>query len=1131
MKLVPGVIDTNQTRDVTNPNAIANITINGNTAAKNFSVDGITDMDTGSNGTLHYEPNMDSVQEVKVLSSNYQAEFGRNSGGTITVVTKSGTQSFHGSGWWNHRHEGLNANDWFNKQNFNANTPNAVCTGCYGITPRQKYRYNVDGYSIGGPIYIPGHVNTDKKKLFFFFSQEYTGQLATNALQQKTVPSTIEDGIGTTAAECGGVAGCSDFSQQLLSNGCHFGEVTNSTGVITGGGPGGTQTTTNNCKGADQLVVPGTATNFAVGSNGFCCVIPAGMISPQGQAMLEYFPLPNFIPTGSNANQFNFQAQSPAQHARRNDTLRVDVNPTSKLTAYFRYINDHDDMASLFNGISFIGNEARGNGQTGNPVDSIDHPNPGHGYAGSAIWTISPTLVNEFTVGEDWNTWSWYFSPASLGERSRNSTYNPGLNPPTLFDLPTSPKGVNGYDPLLPAFQFGSDLPNMTSYTDPGTDDYFNANTIWTFEDNVSKVVGQHQFKTGFYYETNTKIQPAGVAYAGAFNFTTDSQNPNNAGDGFANAILGNFDTYSQQSKRTVFNVTYQNLEFYVQDNWRVTRRLTLDLGIRFYHQSPQIDTNDTFAEFVPSLFDATPSGVPRIFVPACAVAYTPPATCPSASQRSTDPGTPGSIFPVSYVGSYVPATGNPANGMHVLGQGGVPQTTYNQSWLAPGPRIGFAYDVFGDGKTAIRGGFGAFFNRLDGNQVYNMSGQPPAAFTEADNQDSLTNLATNGTGQPFALPQTPAQGVIAPGSVNFFGGKVPWDTVRNGSLGIQQNVGFSTVVDVSWVGNFGRHSAITKNLNPVALGADFLPANISAVTGKSLTQNGSVLERTVYPGWQNITQEYFGGYVNYNALDVSVQRRLSNGFLIGGSYTISKALGVTAFDPLVPNNNQRNYGPTSVDRRQNLLINYSYDLPNLGQKMDNKFVGAVLDHWTFSGLTTLQSGAPINPTFTSSSSADITGTTSETPRPNYLGGAKNLQAINFGACTGWGSPGPGTVFVFNPCAFAPPTQGTATGCSATCLGTVTNGDFYGKGLDTWDLTLEKRIPVGKNERRAFRLQFQAYNAFNHPQFITVNSTATYSASITGLTVNSQSPNNSKFGEATGDSGYRILSLNLRFEF
>ncbi|HVY94713.1 MAG TPA: carboxypeptidase regulatory-like domain-containing protein, partial [Bryobacteraceae bacterium] len=173
MKLVPGVIDTSTTRDVTSPGAIGGITINGNTSAKNFTVDGITDIDTGSNGTLHYEPNLDSIQELKVLTSNYQAEFGRNSGGTITVVTKSGTQEFHGTAAWNHRHEEFNADSWAN----NHTLKNGAAT------PRVPYRYNVETYSIGGPAYIPKVANKEKKHLFFFWSQEYTGQYVAGATQ------------------------------------------------------------------------------------------------------------------------------------------------------------------------------------------------------------------------------------------------------------------------------------------------------------------------------------------------------------------------------------------------------------------------------------------------------------------------------------------------------------------------------------------------------------------------------------------------------------------------------------------------------------------------------------------------------------------------------------------------------------------------------------------------------------------------------------------------------------------------------------------------------------------------------------------------------------------------------------
>ena len=188
MRLVPGVIDTGaQGRDVTSPNQLRGFTIQGNsTLTMNFTVDGVTDMDTGSNSTLHYEPNMDAIQELKVLTSNYQAEFGRNSGGTITVVTKNGTQDFHGSGNWSHRHEEFNADSWGNNHTLkNINGLNVA-------TPRPDYRFNIETYSIGGPMYIPKVANKDKKRLFFFWSQEYTGQFVPGSTQTTYMPTALE---------------------------------------------------------------------------------------------------------------------------------------------------------------------------------------------------------------------------------------------------------------------------------------------------------------------------------------------------------------------------------------------------------------------------------------------------------------------------------------------------------------------------------------------------------------------------------------------------------------------------------------------------------------------------------------------------------------------------------------------------------------------------------------------------------------------------------------------------------------------------------------------------------------------------------------------------------------------------
>src|ERR1039457_6959572 len=665
LKLIPGVVDISYNgtnagnRDVTSPNAIRGITINGNTSALNFTVDGITDIDTGSNSTLHFEPNADSIQEMKVLVSNYQAEFGRNSGGAITVVTKSGTQQFHGSLVWNHRHEGFNANQWEN----NLKGRNLLDVPVAQIS---RYRFNVETYTFGGPVFIPKHFNTEKKKLFFFWSQEYTGQFVGGGSQPKYTPTALERQ--------------GNFSQTFNNNGTLY-----------------------------PIIDPTTGAQFPGN------IIPASRITPLGQAMLNFFPLPNFAGTGSQANIVNYFESASATHPRRNDVLRVDTYLTSKLSGYFRYINDHDDMLALYQGVQFSNDKGGLLGDAG--IAPIDHPNPGHGYSGTVTYQFSPTLINEFTVGKSWNTWSYYTADAG---RSEDRSLLPP--PPVLFPIPTTaPAGgsaTNGYFNLLPQFQFGAVQSGASAmnFTRNGTTagNYENFNTIWSYQDNISKVVGKHTFKAGVYLENNHKIQPSTPPYAGSFNFSPDTNNGlGNTTNGYANALLGNVQSYQQATARAVFDVQFWNAEFYIQDNWRVTSRLTLDLGVRFYHQTPQEDLNHTFPNFDPSLYSKAKA--PRLYIPGTS----------GGKRVAIDPGT-GAVAPVTYIGLYVPNSGDPANGMHLLGLNGVPLAPYSQSALAAAPRFGFAYDLTGDGKTALRGGFGVFYNRLDGNEVYNLSGQAP---------------------------------------------------------------------------------------------------------------------------------------------------------------------------------------------------------------------------------------------------------------------------------------------------------------------------------------------------------------------------------------------------------------------
>jgi hypothetical protein len=1058
MRLVPGVIDTAASRDVTSHGAISGININGATSALNFTVDGVTDMDTGSNTSLQYEPNLDAIQEMQILTSNYAAEFGRNSGGTITVVTKSGTQDFHGTAAWNHRHEEFNADTWVNDH--------TIKNGA--ATPRVPYRYNIFTYSFGGPVYIPKVFNREKKRFFFFVSQEWVKQFVSGGQEFQYTPTALER--------------TGDFSQSFNNNGSLI-----------------------------KILDPAN-NNVQFPGN----VIPSTRLNPVGQAVLNFFPLPNYSPTlAAQLNVVNYTEQGSATHPRRNDVIRGDYNITSKLTGFFRYINDYDTSNILYDGVQFSSDVGGVLGNQG--ISPIVHPNGGHGYATTLTYTISPTMVNEFTYASDWDQYTY----TSLDNyKSEDRSLIPGL--PVLFPPPTAntqgnvASPLNGYQNLLPTISFGGTPSNAMSYSRVGSvagADY-TINPTWYWQDNLSKVVDTHSFKAGVYLEYNTKWQPAQRNYMGAFSFASSSSTPLvNTNDGEVNALLGNVNSYSQYNNSTTFNVTYWNAEFYIQDNWKATRKLTLDYGVRFYHQTPQEDHNNTFVNFNPALYSK--SAMPRIYVPSCSNGVT---TCTSSTGLvAKDPGT-GATASSGLIGDFVPNTGDPTSGLQVLGVNGVPLAPYHLAPLAIGPRIGFAYDLFGNGTTALRGGAGMFYNRLDGNQYYGLSGQAPTTYQQTVNNVTFAQIATLDGGAPPSLSSLS----IAPITPTAYPKNVPWDKVINASIDIQHTFGANMVASLGYNMNYSFDQHLTYDANPIPIGTGwpFTPSNLNpTTTGNTSADIGSIFERTAFPGYGSITENAFWGHANYNAGSATLQKRYSHGLILGVAYTYSKALGTTSYTPGIPNNEEWNYGRLSTDRRSNLQFNYSYDLPNLGKKVGSKPLGLVVDHWVFSGIFSIVSGAPFNPgcSLTSGSagvSGGYTGTPDITQRCEVIGNPlANIPAGTY----------------FNPNAYA--MAALATGPDNSIVGPpVLGNQGGGAGALTYphvtnlDVTLTKSIPLG-SERRLLKFQAQAYNAFNHPEFNAMNTGIQFNPTTNVVS------NSTSVGLPTGTLPARVMAFSARFQF
>ena len=1054
LRLIPGIIDTKASRDVTGPDSLEGITIDGNTSAINFTIDGATDLDTGTNEQVQVEPNLDAIQEIRVLQSNYQAEYGRNSGGVVTVITKNGTSEFHGTASWNLRRTEFNANSWAN---------NHTLTSPGTAAQRAPSRFNIETYSIGGPLFIPKVANTEKNKLFFFWSQERTRQYVPAPTQITYMPTSLERG--------------GNFSQ-----------------------------TYNNVNGnpvATPILDPANNNQPFAGN-----IIPSSRLSAAGKALLAFFPTPNYSPTQPDQLYVdNYYEQDSDKYSRRNDVLRIDSIITRKISASMHWINDQNDATDFFDGVQF--SQTAGSGALGGTsISPIVHKIPGHGFRVSVTSEIAPASVNEFTLGRAWNN-SGYTTTDGYASEAR--TLESGL--PTLFPVQVP---TNGYKDILPTFTFGgSGLPSSAVYTRTGASagESETSNSSWMVEDDISRIIGHHAIKAGLYGERTSSTQSAGQNYSGAYSFAADSSVPSfNTNDGYVNALLGNVNSYSQYNASTTSGILYDNLELYIQDNWKVSRRLTLDLGVRFYHQTPPTDSYGTFVNFVPA--DYVPSAMSYIYRPYC---VNNAATCSSAANGlvARNPVS-GSTVDSGYIGDIVPGTGNPATGMASVG------APYTAPGIEPAPRLGFAWDLFGDGRTAIRGGWGLYHNRLATDTVSGLAGQAPQSYQQVVNNVTFSQITAMNTGLAPQLRNL----VIAPLSPYSLPSSVPSQGVGNGSLDIQHLFGKTIVADIGYTTNYSFNQPLTYDLNYIPIGTSwpFTPSNLNPTTsGSSSADIGSIYERSRYPGYGSITGTAFLGRSNYNALTAKLSKQMTHGLAASAAYTWSGANGITTYSPEVASNNAYNYGRLASDRKHNLQISYVYNLPGFTGKSGFTLPGYLLGHWQLSGITSVQSGAPYNPscavTAGQPAPASYTGTPDLAVRCNVIGNP----------LSGLGSGGDGRAF-FNANAFALPAL--ATGPNNSIVGPAVLGNLGGGAgvlslphITNSDITLTKSIPILGSETRALRLQAQAYNVFNHTEVSGVNSAIQFNPS-TNLVSNLNT-----VGHSNATLPNRILAFSIRLLF
>jgi hypothetical protein len=1031
------------------------------------TVDGLMANDPSGSNLLSMTINQDAVGEVKVLRNNYAAEYGNNGGAMINIVAKGGGRQYHGSAYYFLRNEAFNANDWFR----NHGTTDAV-TGVWSPLPRPMYRHNTWGLNFGGPVQIPKiFPNREGKKLFFFYSYEKPHTIEPAPTRFVTVPTALERN--------------GDFSQS-------YSGIDSKTGLPTKAWVRDPLIATGNCSATDQSACfkdPSRATpSNATGVN----IIPQARWNASGLAILNFFPLPNM----QRSDLSNYFSQKSNDVPKTSQVVRVDFAPTEKDRFYTK--------------LQWWTADNEGNRTSGWPSDdestwgiTSHYLYKDNGLTLNWVHILSTRVVNEASVGLRHDSEGFIPSAGVVDRLSRTTLkYTAPQLYPANNSLGTIPRatnwgGVGGHPAKI----------NWLDRWGETGNDY----VLPSFTDNLTFTRGNHSYKAGIYFERVRNGEAAGGNWSGTFDFRSNSSSyttaAGNTGFAYANALLGNFYSYNESSSRPHTNLAITLVQWYAQDQWKVNSRLSLNYGLRLGFHSQWYQRDKLASNFDPARF--SPANMAVLYQPSC-VGGTPPlgSSCSKSNQRALNPVNGQLSTNVNLVGTLIPGLGDPLDGMALLGDGKTPAGFKEVKPVDWEPRVGFAWDMFGKGKTVLRAMGGVYHApRVGGGTTGgNLVNNPPFQRTltlQYGNIDNLANLV--GTA------------LTNPSSVNAVQVHSKTPTTYNYSLGVEQDIGFKSVLEVTYVGSVSRHLGERRNLNGVPDGAKFVdvhPENRNPFSSTGVKADNFLRP---YQGYGDINTVMYTGTSNYNGLQAQVTRRYTRAFQYGIAYTWSRTMDYANDDStdvvFSRPYRQFNYGPADFDQTHILTANYIWELPSPGKRLDNGFVKAVFDNWQISGTTSIVSGKPESLSVSYSTPSGYSGPLST----DFTGG--EVQAYPNMVCNpnrgGGGVNKDGLPLVINTSCFALPT-------GRGDIGNMRRNLLRLPGIFNSDLALFKNIPLGERGRLQFR--WETYNLFNHTNFKGIDTKMTFD-------VTNGAQTNSRFGAVTSVRSPRVMQASLRISF